>query len=660
MTIHPPIEKLRIVASLVVMTVCGIFLFNSIAVARSPLLVEGKKTLFQRVITHPGAIAYTSPAGGNGTNIRAFTPLYVYGQTNHNGEAWLEVSPSTNAASTDWIKSGDCSRWDKALSMMFTERMGREPALFFKTYADLNRLVSSDTLPADIDMLLAQYGSGNLEANSPLVALEPKDSAIPQKQFYLMPVFEYSPEYMQYNMQMLKVGCVNPGSGVTKEPPRHFSAAVAFIVDTTISMGPYIEETKNFIHDTYNGLERNPLAENLYLGVVAFRNSTKFNPKIGYVSRVISPLTPLSGREGMEQRLNDFDEATVSTHSFDEDAFAGIMTAVNQLDWSPHAIKLAVLITDAGAIRNSDKYSSTRMNEDEIRDLLAQKGIRLLVVHLQTPAGRKNHPARTENQYKTLTSVPDKKLKSAYLKLQAQNPPAASKSFGKLSAALVKTIMKIIEKTEKGQPPQKPRPFASMSPAENARQIAESIGYAAQLEFAGKGSGTRAPEMIEAWTVDKDLVALSEGSPTEALTVTVLLNKRQLDSLGKNLQMIMDAAKASRDMDSGQLFQRLISLSAQTVRDPSRLEGAASATNLAELGVLPEFMEGLPYKSWIMTLTPEAWSAMSSAEQDMKIRDLEAKLQLYREYHNDAANWVNFGSPDPADALYRVPLTSLP
>lgn len=660
MTIRLPKEKFKVIASVGLMVICCILLWNSPSTARSPLLVDGKKTLFQRIITHPGAVAYSSPSEGAGSQIRAFTPLYVYGRTDRNGEDWLEVSPSTNSDSTAWIKNRDCSRWDKALTMMFTERMGREPALFFKTYADLNRLISSDTLPADIDMLLAQYGSGNMKADSPLVALEPINSAIPQKQFYLMPVFEYSQEYQQYNMQLLKVGCINPGSGAKTDNPAHFSAAVVFIVDTTISMGPYIEETKRFIHSTYNALERNPLAENLYLGLVAFRNSTKFNPKIGYISRIISPLTSSSGREGMEKRLNDFDEATVSTHSFNEDAFAGIMTAVNQLDWSSHAIKLAVLITDAGAIRNSDKYSSTGLNEDEIRDLLAQKGIRLLVVHLQTPAGKKHNPGKTENQYKTLTSVPDKKLKSAYLKLQAQNPSIASKSFGSLSAALVKTIMKIIEQTEKGYAPQKPKPFTPMSPEENTRQIAESIGYAAQLEFAGKGFGTRAPEMIEAWTVDKDLVALSEGSPTETLSVAVLLNKRQLDSLGKNLQMIIDAAKASRSIDSGQLFERLISLSAQTLRDPSRLEGASSAANLSQLGVLPEFMDDLPYKSWIMTLTPEAWSAMNSAEQDNKIRDLESKVQLYREYHNDVANWVNFGSPDPADALYRVPLTSLP
>lgn len=78
------------------------------------------------------------------------------------------------------------------------------------------------------------------------------------------------------------------------------------------------------------------------------------------------------------------------------------------------------------------------------------------------------------------------------------------------------------------------------------------------------------------------------------------------------------------------------------------------------MGVLPEFLEDLPYMSWIMNMTADGWSALSSTEQDARIRDLESKIQLYKEYHNDTANWVSFGSTDPADAMYRVPLTSLP
>ena len=166
--------------------------------------------------------------------------------------------------------------------------------------------------------------------------------------------------------------------------------------------------------------------------------------------------------------------------------------------------------------------------------------------------------------------------------------------------------------------------------------------------------------MLEAWTVDKDLVSLSEGRPTESLAVTVLLNKRQLDSLARQLQIVVDAAKSARDIHSKQLFQRIISLSAQTVRDPNKLQEGASATNIAEMGVLPEFLEDLPYMSWIMNMTADGWSALSSTEQDARIRDLESKIQLYKEYHNDTANWVSFGSTDPADAVYRVPLTSLP
>ena len=481
-----------------------------------------------------------------------------------------------------------------------------------------------------------------------------------------MPIFDHSLEYEQYGLKMLKVGCINPGSGevapktVVVPEPRKFKSGVAFVIDTTISMKPYIEKTKEFIHNTYNALEKSPLAEDLSLGVVAYRNSTRHDQNIEYVSRVVSPLTPVSGRQVMERGLNDLDEAKVSTHAFNEDAFAGIMSAIERLDWNPYAIKLAVLITDAGAIRNDDKYSSTGLNEEEMRDLLAQKGIRLLVVHLQTEAGKRHGLAKTEKQYRTLTSVKDANLKSVYLPLPAYNAQTASQQFGKLSKAMVNILLKIMKQNAEGQMTQKPEAVAAATPEEKMAQIAQCIGYAAQLEFVGSEKNTQAPRMLEAWAVDKDLVSLSEGKPTEALSVTVLLNKRQLDSLAYQLQTVVDAAKSARAIDSSQLFQRIVSLSAQTVRDPNKLQEGGSAANIAELGVLPEFLEGLPYVSWIMGMTAEGWSAMSSMEQDAKIRELESKIQLYKEYHNDTANWKSFGSPDPADAMYRVPLTSLP
>ena len=636
------------------------------ASAREPLLVPGKTTLYQRVISHPGTVSYKSPNAEITGVVDSFTPLYVYDKKVVNGEEWLEVSPSSGASSTQWIRSLNGSRWDKALSLTFTERMGRDPVMFFRSYDGLNQLITSENLGADLTKLVREYRHDTLDASSPLIALEPKASAVPREQFYLMPIFDHSLEYEQYGLKMLKVGCINPGSGevapktVAAPEPRKFKSGVAFVIDTTISMKPYIEKTKEFIHNTYNALEKSPLAEDLSLGVVAYRNSTRHDQNIEYVSRVVSPLTPVSGRQVMERGLNDLDEAKVSTHTFNEDAFAGIMSAIERLDWNPYAIKLAVLITDAGAIRNDDKYSSTGLNEEEMRDLLAQKGIRLLVVHLQTEAGKRHGLAKTEKQYRTLTSVKDANLKSVYLPLPAYNAQTASQQFGKLSKAMVNILLKIMKQNAEGQMTQKPEAVAAATPEEKMAQIAQCIGYAAQLEFVGSEKNTQAPRMLEAWAVDKDLVSLSEGKPTEALSVTVLLNKRQLDSLAYQLQTVVDAAKSARDIDSSQLFQRIVSLSAQTVRDPNKLQEGGSAANIAELGVLPEFLEGLPYVSWIMGMTAEGWSAMSSMEQDAKIRELESKIQLYKEYHNDTANWKSFGSPDPADAMYRVPLTSLP
>lgn len=651
----------------VLLLVCAIFgmTYNSCAAEdRTPLLQEGKKSLYQRIISHPGAQLAATPGGAATTAVASFTPFYVYARQQLDGQEWLEVSPSSNGKDIrGWIKSSDASRWDKALTLMFADRMGRDPVMFFRRLDVLNTLVQSENMRVALDAVVNAHRGDD----SPLVAMEPQNVSVPRNQFYLMPVFAFSDEYEQHNLRLLNVGIINPGKvpAVQEQrapaaPPRRFSAGVAFIVDTTISMKPYIIQTKKFIHDAYDALAKSDIANDVSFAVVAYRNSTRYDARLEYVASVVSPFAPVREREAAEARIATLDEAKVSTHAFNEDAFAGIKAAIDELDWSPHAAKIAVMVTDAGAIRNDDKLSSTGMTEREMADLLGQKGIRLVVIHLQTEQGKRHNLPAVVDQYKQLTTVRDGKVKSTYIGLPVKDTEVASRQFGRIATALVTILQKIVQQNVAGAEVAKPvETTRKATPEEEAAYLGQCLGYAAYLDFAGQRRQVTAPQLENAWVADKDLDNLVQGKSTDALIPAVLLNKHQLNTLARQISILVDAARASRTADSTALFQRVMSLSAQTMRDPQQLQ-QGPGTNLCQMGLLPEFLEGLPYKSEVMKLTEERWRSMSAREQDELIYSLEAKLRLYQEYHNDSDNWTSFGSSDPADALYRVPLTSLP
>ena len=92
-------------------------------------------------------------------------------------------------------------------------------------------------------------------------------------------------------------------------------------------------------------------------------------------------------------------------------------------------------------------------------------------------------------------------------------------------------------------------------------------------------------------------------------------------------------------------------------RDPN---APSQGKNLAEMGVLGEFLEGLPYKSDIMLLREEDWYRMSVGEQTAFVNRLKSRLARYEEYDKDRAHWESFGATNPGDWMYRVPLTMLP
>lgn len=199
---------------------------------------------------------------------------------------------------------------------------------------------------------------------------------------------------------------------------------------------------------------------------------------------------------------------------------------------------------------------------------------------------------------------------------------------------------------------QQPQPVPLLTSASGLAAKSQAIGYAMHMDFLGRHGASQAPQLVSAWTADRDLT-----NPTlPTLQVCVMLTKLQLNDLQQSLKLIVDAARKTRS-SPGDFFNEIASASAYMSRDPGALRKGA---NLAQGGVLGEYLDGLPYRSKSLSMTQDLWLSLSVAEQEDFIDELDSKIRLYETFHNDMANWVRFGNAEPGDALYRVPLSTLP
>ncbi|HIE1121508.1 TPA: serine/threonine protein kinase PpkA, partial [Pseudomonas aeruginosa] len=323
-------------------------------------------------------------------------------------------------------------------------------------------------------------------------------------------------------------------------------------------------------------------------------------------------------------------------------AFAGIMQAVDEMDWSPYAGRVVLLVTDAGALRKNDPLGRTQMNEAEVRQAALRKGVKIYALHLRTPAGKNNH-GYAEQQYRSLTADANPKIADLYIPVAGGEVNAFGNTVKEIG-----TVFADLVHDAGNRKPQAPRFDAAPSVASKSA----AIGYAMQMEFLGRRDPVRAPQVVTAWTADRDLT----NPALPAFQVCVLLSKLQLNELQQSLKLIVDAAKRTQTSPKD-FFQEIASASAYMSRDPAQL---VKGSNLAQSGVLGEYLEGLPYRSKSLNMTQDLWLSLSVAEQQDFIDELESKIRLYETFHNDVANWVRFGDADAGDALYRVPLSTLP
>jgi serine/threonine-protein kinase PpkA len=628
-----------------------------------PLLLPGKQTLFQRVISNPGAKVYvsadrTSPIVQ--ASVKPFTIFYVYERRQMDGAEWLKVGPSASCEMSGWVEASLVSEWRQSLSLVFTERVGRNPVLFFNDLDALEKVAGSPS-PADEAANLASrftaITSGNLAKTEDftITAMEPREEAVSRQRFYLMPIFQ-TVELFE-GVKFLEVASIDPG---TWELPGNseLRTAVVFVIDTTISMKPYIERTREAVRRIYDAVENSGLSDKVAFGLVAFRSSIEKTPELEYVSKVVSDLKDGRQREAFEAALADTREAEVSTHSFNEDALAGLKTAVEELNWKPYQSRLIFLITDAGAIRNDDPYSTTGMNEPEIADIAAAKGIKIFVLHIKTPLGKRvNNHSYAEAQHKALTGQADPSIGDLYVPVDATKTADGVRTFGRLVEGVAVQMVELVRATSAGQRLQLPgqSPSGSDDIVAEAKRKAAILGYSMQLEYLGRRGKVQAPQLVTSWVSDMDLAQPDIPS----FTVTVLLTKNQLSDLYQRLKIILNQAQRTKRTGAKDFFQGILSAAAQISRDPSQFSKKPQQ-NLGQLGLLGEFLDDLPYRSSIMRLTEEDWYRMSVGQQQALVDNLKSRIKRYRQYHDDVDNWISFGATDPGDMIYRVPLSMMP
>ncbi|WP_295384037.1 vWA domain-containing protein [uncultured Thiodictyon sp.] len=653
------------------------------AAAREALSIPDKPGLFQRVLTRPAAHLLAAPGGAAvpGPELPPLSVLYVYARQGASGKDWVEVGAAAAGEPQGWIAAEQVIDWRQTLTLAFTRTSNRDPALFFREHDRLASLLDAENLVPTVDRLRAEIKSGQHPADFPVIAKEPDTYIDPNKQFYLLPILAFEPVYMQsgHETMLLQVAAVTLQAGgqesltdgappksaapagskkaaqaklaPTATSPAGYRAGVVFVIDTTQSMGPYIDRTRAAVRRLYDKLRGSSLGARLSFGLVAFRDNVDAAPGLDYVSRVVATLTDGQDPATFQSKVAGVEEATVSSKGFDEDSFAGIQDGLERIDWSGFDARYLVLITDAGARDAKDPLGRTGLSAERLRLMAQEKDqsggggkIAIAVLHLLTRAGVQDHE-KAARQYRELSRWGD--AGDLYFPVEGGTVEA----FGTQVDALGDALLQQLQSAAADRPIEIPT-GPQTDPV--ARKTA-LVGRAMQLAYLGRETGSRAPRLIEAWVTDRDLIDPSQ----KTLEVRVMITKNQLSNLQETLQAIFTAGEKTQ-ASAKSFFDQLRGAAAALARDPDKVN-QLQVKRLADVGLVGAWLEGLPYTSQIMNLTQEIWVSRSYAEQQEVLDVIEEKIKLYRKIHDETDRWIGLNPQSPpGESVTTVPLDSLP
>lgn len=610
-----------------------------------PLLREGRETVYQRVLTRPGATLLDARDGGELRVYPAFQPLYVFAAE----PGWVQVGPSVSAPPEGWVTEDSVVEWKQNIVAAFTNPAGRERQILFESEERLRDVMEHEALREMQGQILQEIETGEVPDERGVVAAEPPVYVNIVDQLYLMPILDFTQDLhpLNYDENLLMEVASVPlrAEGETAAPTGgtdDFDVGIVFVFDTTQSMEPYISRTQSAVEQVVRDMRGSDIGDHVQFGVVGFRDSIETAPALEYRTRT---LLPLQRRQDQTEVLATIRAATrvaqADSPGFNEDSLAGVEDAIDLTDWNgggdPFDARIVILITDAGPKDARDPNARSAIGTKELQRAAQDKGIAVMTLHLKTTAGGEAQHAYAADSYRSLSRFQDD---TYYYGIENGSPQALEATVKRLVTAMSDVIRRAQDETP------------VLSSEETGEELV-NLGLAMQLAYLGRKQGAQVPDVIRGWVSEKAI----EDPSRLAIEPRLLVTKNEMATMADLLSNLLDLGEQSRSAeDAASFFAQVRDVVARMAQNPDRLVN----TDVETLGGALEFLEDLPYESQLMLTTEERWS--QSAMNRRQILDgMRQKLVQYRKWLLDPSVWTRLYPEAPdGEYVFAMPFDVLP
>jgi hypothetical protein len=433
-------------------------------------------------------------------------------------------------------------------------------------------------------------------------------------------------------------------------------------------MGPYADRTLEMITDcTKRFGSDQKMMEAIRFGFWGYRDFPELCHGIEFNTRNYTP--ELQRLPDFAMTLRGVQETKVDSIDYEEDVFAGLADGIQKTHWRPDAIHILILVGDAPGREPGKPDPHCRvpvrpigtksgMDAESIRRLADQRQVYISALYLKND-NWKVYASIGEQQFRVFSRNPSD-LRPGHESFRFINA-LDTNLYRATAQSLTDGIMESIVAAQ-SHLPQLHKADGSHSESDvndpggadsAGRELARKMFQGAMVEWLERKDPAQAPTDVTLWASDKDLV----DPAIQSLDVQVFLTKNELNSLKLMVDQVYQAGTNGR-LSGEDFFQELRAVVATTAKYPEQIR---NADMFAKTGLVPDFLQGLPYRSTLMEMSDQVWRNMSPDAQDQFLRGVESKLRFYQEIHDTSERWqpLNEGD-DQDDWVANVPLEALP